>query len=1083
MPITPAVIALPSAVTAAALAAAAALALFARGRGRRTCQSDPAADAGTALGGPQASGGGPVPDPMAAYLDGVAAGVIVGDRQGNLIYWNPAALRLHGFATLAEVRKHLSTFLAIFTLEYAAGGGVVPFDQWPMARLLRGEAVPACELMLARTDTGGRWVVRYTGTTVRAGGVGDERFVLTLDDVTPQRQAERELRHSQSHMLGLMESLPQLVWTCRADDGACDYLSPQFLAYTGRPAADQLGYGWVSAVHPDDRHQATEAWQRASTAEQPLDVEFRLRRSDGAYRWFKTRAVPLRDAGGRVSKWIGTNTDIHDERTAGEAAAVLAAIVEHSDDAIVGKTLDGTMTSWNRAAERVFGYRADEAVGRNVTMLLPPDRVDEERDILRRLTGGQSVEHFESRRRTKDGRLIDVALTISPVRDAAGRVVGASKIARDVTAAKRDALALRDSEARFRQLAAAVPQIVWTSGPDGRPTYLNERWAKYTGLLSAGADDMARVVHPDDAAAVAAAWGTARAAGEAYQVEFRLRPADGGDYRWFLARAEPVRDAGGTIVEWFGTSTDIDELKRVEAQARHAEALALDNEARLRAVLDGAVDGIVTIDERGTIESINPAVVVTFGYAAAEVVGRNVNVLMPDPYAGEHDGYLANYRATGERKVIGIGRELIGRRKDGSTFPLDLSVSEVRLGGRRIFTGIVRDVTARKCAERALLDSERHLRGVLDGLLVYVAVLRPGGRLAGMNAAARQALASRGLRAEDVEGRAFFDLPLPGVTNEARGTLRAAVAEAAAGREVRLDGVCLSAGPPRVVVDLMLAPMADDAGRGRDAGGSPGRGRHLIVSAVDVTARERADQRARDRQAELAHLERLRTMGQMAAGLAHELNQPLGAIVNFAGAGRRLSAAGRLGPDRLDAVLADVQAEATRAGAIIGRLRGFVKKQAPQTAPVDVNALVADAVRLLAFDLRKAGVEPRLALAAGLPPALADPVQIGQVLVNLVRNALDAMEAVEPDRRVLTIETSVAPGNDYVKVAVRDGGCGVTPDDLAKIFDAFYTTKPGGLGVGLALCRTIVEDHGGHLAAEPNAGGGMTFAFMLRPAA
>jgi two-component system sensor kinase FixL len=255
-----------------------------------------------------------------------------------------------------------------------------------------------------------------------------------------------------------------------------------------------------------------------------------------------------------------------------EASRILAAIVESSDDAIVGKDLDGRILTWNRGAERLYGYTAEEVTGRSIELLFPEDRLDELDEILARSRSGQRVQHHETVRRRKDNQLVDISLTVSPISDAAGRIVGASTIARDITARKRAELALRASE---------------------------QRW---------------------------------------------------------------------------------------------------------RSVVESAVDGIVVIDARGHIEAFNPGAERLFGYQEQEVIGQNVNVLMPAPYHEEHDGYLARYLATGVQKIIGSGREVTGRRRDGSTFPLHLSVGEMVTSGERRFTGILHDLTARVRMEQQLRE-------------------------------------------------------------------------------------------------------------------------------------------------------------------------------------------------------------------------------------------------------------------------------------------------------------------------------------------------------------------------------------------
>ena len=250
----------------------------------------------------------------------------------------------------------------------------------------------------------------------------------------------------------------------------------------------------------------------------------------------------------------------------------MAAIVDSSDDAIIGKDLDGVILTWNRGAERLYGYTAQEIIGRSISVLIPEGQPDELATVPGRDRAGQRVEHYETVRRAKDGHLVDVSLTVSPIKDATGQVVGASAIARDITARKRADTALRTSEARWRS------------------------------------------------------------------------------------------------------------------------------------IIDSAVDGIIVIDAKGCIEAFNRGAERLFGYRALEVIGRNLNMLMPSPYHEEHDAYLARYLATGTKKIIGIGREVTGLRRDGTTFPVHLSVGEMAIGRERKFTGILHDLTARVRIEEQMRE-------------------------------------------------------------------------------------------------------------------------------------------------------------------------------------------------------------------------------------------------------------------------------------------------------------------------------------------------------------------------------------------
>jgi len=300
------------------------------------------------------------------------------------------------------------------------------------------------------------------------------------------------------------------------------------------------------------------------TVSREIGVSARARAQVKALNADLERRVDLRTAALQSEVALRKRTEEMRER--------LAAIVESSDDAILSKTLDGTISAWNRGAEKVFGYSAAEIVGKPMLVLLPPERIDEELDILARIKRGESVEHLETIRVRKDGTRIEVSVTISPIRDGNGTIVGASKIARDITERKRTEKALRESETNFSVLVNLVPQFVWICTNDGLNIYFNERWLKYTGLTleeSYGTGWNAPF-HPEEKQSAWEAWNQATATGETYIVESRIRAAD-GSYRWFLMRGEPVRAATGGILKWFGTCTDIHEMKRAQEALRESE--------------------------------------------------------------------------------------------------------------------------------------------------------------------------------------------------------------------------------------------------------------------------------------------------------------------------------------------------------------------------------------------------------------------------------------------------------------------------------------------------------------------------------
>lgn len=485
-----------------------------------------------------------------------------------------------------------------------------------------------------------------------------------------------------------------------------------------------------------------------------------------------------------------------------------------------------------------------------------------------------------------------------------------------------------------------------------------------------------------------------------------------------------------------------------------------------RALLDAAVDAIVVIDHRGIVQEFSRAAQRVFGYSAEEILGCNVNVLMPEPYHSEHDGYLDRYVAAGDPHIIGIGREVRARRKDGTLFPCDLAVGQVEGVEPPRFIGFIRDITARKEAEEQLRRSEAELR-------------------------LAQELANLGNYVMHVDGSGndYYSPQLfrilgvqPGDRKIVRDEFLGRWVHAGDRKRVEAEFARMDAGKSALDIEYQVV-LRDGTLKhlhhlAQAVFGPDGRVQKYVGTIHDITDRRRAEDEARVLQERLTHFSRLSTMGEMAAGLAHEINQPLSAIATYAQACQRLIRHPEPDLEDVTAALEQINAQALRAGEVIRRLRNFVKNREVKREPVNCARLLEDLRTLAETDARLHNIRLRLDCHEPLPTVYADPIQLQQVILNLVRNAIDAMADAPEDRREVVLMTREATDGE-VEVTVADHGTGLAPEATEHLFNPFFTTKASGTGLGLAISRSIVRAHGGRLWHTPNEGCGVRFHFTL----
>ena len=491
------------------------------------------------------------------------------------------------------------------------------------------------------------------------------------------------------------------------------YLSPEYRRQLGIGDAE-LTNGlseWEIRLHPEDRERVMQGLQAYLASPAPYyEAEYRLQQAD-TYRWMLVHAQVVRDPRGQPCRILGYHLDISQQREAKEDQARLASIVESSQDAIIGKSLGGIVTSWNEGAKRLFGYTTEEMLGQSVSRIIPLERSEEEAEILARLRRGERVEHYETVRRHKDGRLVDVFLTVSPIRDGSGRVIGASKIARDITEQKKVEAATRQAQDRLQEQTAVLELapvlvrdmesrvVLWTKGAE-----------RLYGFSKAEA--LGRVSHE--------LFQTEFAQGKAYvdemlcsvgQWEGELVHRKSNGERLVVASQQIVyRDPSGLPLHVLEVNADITERKNAEQGLRESQA-------RFAGIVDSAMDAIISIDETQRVVLFNTAAERMFGCAAAEAFGQPLDRFIPAPLREAHRAHVLAFGATGATsRAMGKLRDLTALRAGGQEFPIEASISQTEVDKAKLFTVILRDITKRKAAEEALNRSEEQLRALATRL-------------------------------------------------------------------------------------------------------------------------------------------------------------------------------------------------------------------------------------------------------------------------------------------------------------------------------------------------------------------------------
>jgi PAS domain S-box-containing protein len=756
------------------------------------------------------------------------------------------------------------------------------------------------------------------------------KFIGTTTDIDDQKRAEEELRASEGKLRRVIDTIPSLSW-CNLPDGPNEFLSKGWHDYTGLSPEEAHGWGWSGAFHPDDLPPLMKRWQELLISGEEGEIEARIRRHDGVYRWFLIRVAPFRDETGEIIRWYGTSTDIEGRKRAEDALRASELSLRQIIDNIPGlvSTLgpNGETVLINGQILEYFGKTLDELKSWRLSDAIHPD--DLPRIVALHAQSIQPGVPFgsEYRLRRADGVYRWFQFRAEPVRDSAGGVVGWYVLATDIHDRKQAEEALQASERTFASIINTIPTLAWSARPDGCCDFLSRGWLGFTGLSSEQAQGWgwSDAIHPEDRDKLVRNWQSSIASGMPVDTEARLRRFD-GVYRWTLIRANPWHDETGSIVKWYGTNTDIDDRKLAEEQVLRSEAFLAEAQRLTRV---GSFSWRVPTGEIKWSEQL--------------------------------------YR--------------IFEFEQGTTITFDLI--------------------------RSRFHSE--------------------------------------------------DLPL---LNEMTEQTRRGVTDLEYEHRIQM--------PNGSIKYLRLVAHAS-----RDHGGKL----EYIGAIQDVTQRQLAEAALTKAREELAKVTRITSFGALSASIAHEVNQPLSGIITNAGTCLRMLNSDPPNVDGAKETMHRAIRDGNRASDVIDRLRALFSKKDVAAEPVDLNDATREVITLSLSDLQRQRVVLQLELADSLPTLIGDRIQLQQVVLNLLRNASEAMSSIEDRTRSLIIRTEHAGGD--IRLTVQDSGIGLANGEAERVFESFFTTKEDGMGIGLSVSRSIIEAHNGRLWATPNEGHGATFAFTI----
>jgi PAS domain S-box-containing protein len=878
---------------------------------------------------------------------------------------------------------------------------------------------------------------------------GRKSFTGFVRDVTDRKRADAALRKSESYLaqaqalsktgsFGLNPSTGELFWS--QETFQLVGLDPSL-----KPSLELV----IERIHPHDRERTQDQIERALESGADLDLEHRFRMPDGSVKHVRVLARATKGEAGEL-QYIGAAMDITAQVRAEETLRASERDLRLIVDSIPG--LVSTMAPSGDAElvnERVMSYtgKSMEEMKDWLPTIHPEDRASVA-DWWRRSVETGSPYDVEERIQRADGVYRWFHARGLPLRDAEGHIVRWYILLTDIDDRVRAEQALRASELDLRLIVDSIPGLVCTLDASGEIESVNRQIRDYTGRILERVQDWQAIVHPDDFAPAMKQWAHSIETGEPLDTELRVRRTD-GVFRWFHVRSLPLWDPGGSILRWYTLLTDIEDRKQAEESVRLGEY-------NFRMIVDSIPGLVHTLTPAGEIEHVSQQLL--------DLSGRTLEELKYWPQFVHPDD---------RARVNGLVRRAI---ESGEPYDAEIRIVPAD-GGYRWFHSrgvplrdgegsvvrwycLLTDVEDRKVAEEALRASERELSLIIETIPALVWCAAPNGELTYVN---RRVLDYTGSTLAAMAKAGWIDYLHP---DDVEPTVDAWTHALTSDRQYevqyrlrRFDGTYRWF--------HVLGQI------GRDSDGHMTRWYGLLI---DIDERKKTEEALRSTQARLSRASQIATVGELAASIAHEVNQPLSAVVANGHACLRWLLAQPPNLGKAHEAAERIVRDGKDAGEVVRRIRALFKRAAIERTPLDVNDVIREVLSLLRSETDRKGVAVETSLEEDLPTVVADRVQLQQVLLNLLSNGLDAMDSVVGRPKKLAVRSkTLCP--DAVLIEVRDFGVGLTNAD--QVFEAFFTTKEHGMGMGLAICRSIVEAHEGRIWASSEEAPGTTFSFTL----